>query len=137
MLIGMGGCVVKDSPAPGCIQTIGFPSMGGCFGKTAIVDLQVVSAPDCVQVKINNCNGGVLDVRNDCADPVRLGSVEIQPADSVILDMVETGEALELIEISSNFSQYKPGSNRKIEFEGLVGEQMFRLTFTKTGPLCE
>jgi len=137
MLIVMSGCVVKDSPAPGCIKTIGFPAMGGCFGKTAIVDLQAESAPDCVMIMANNCNGGVIDIRNDCAEPVRLGGIEIPPSDLAILDMVETGDALEVIQISSNFSQYKPEADRKIEIEGAIGGQVFRLTFTKTGPLCE
>ena len=137
VLVALIGCVVKDSPAPGCVETIGLPAMGGCFGKTAIIDLQVLSAPGCVVVKANNCNGGVLDVRNDCAETIRLGSVEIPPAGYAILDIVENGGKPEVIQISSNFSQYKPGSDQQIDLEGLVGDQSFRITFIKTKPLCE
>ncbi len=137
LLVALSGCVVKDSPAPGCRETIGFPAMGGCFGKTAIIDLQVESAPGCVVVEANNCNGGVLDVRNNCVETVRLGSAEIPPAGYAILDLIESSGRPEVIQISSNFSQYQPETDQQIDLEGVVGSQAFRVTFTKTKPLCE
>jgi len=137
MLVTLAGCVVKDSPAPGCIKRIGFPAMGGCFGKTAIIELKVEPVLDCVQIEANNCNGGVIDVRNNCAETVRLGGYEIPPSDTAILDVIETGGVIEVVGTSSNFSQYKPDSDKKIEIEGAAGDRSFRLTFTKTAPLCE
>lgn len=137
LLFVLAGCVVKDSPAPGCRETIGLPAMGGCFGKTAVIDLHVESAPSCIVIEANNCNGGVLDVRNNCAETIRLGNVEIPPAGYAILDLVENEGKPEVIQVSSNFSQYQPKTDQEIDLEGVVGDQIFRLTFTKTRPLCE
>jgi len=136
MLI-LSGCIVKDSPAPGCVESIGIRMMGGCFGKTAIVDLEVISAPDCVVVKANNCNGGVLEIRNTCSEAIQLDGLEILPSSSISLDIKETDGSIEVIETSSNFSQFIPDVDTSVEIKGVVGNQTIKMAFTKTKPLCK
>jgi len=102
------GCIVrKDSPAPGCIKYWGLAPMGGCFGKTVIMDLEVEPAIDCLTIEVNNCNGGVLEVSNSCDEPLVLGGVEITPQEyNVALDVLgkEDGRYL-LTATYSNFSE--------------------------------
>ena len=137
-LLLVSGCiVVKDSLAPGCIEYIGFPAMGGCFGKTAILDLTVEPEVECLDITANNCNGGILEVRNGCSEPLALGGVEIAPLDYVGLDVAEEGGEYLLIEVNSNFSEYAPEADEMIEVGGTLGGQEIRLTFTKTAPLCQ
>ena len=42
-----------ENPAPGCRKSFG---MGGCFGKTAILNVAVEPAVDCLLVEGDNCN---------------------------------------------------------------------------------
>ena len=132
----LSGCIVKDSPAPGCIESIGLPSGGGCFGKTAIVDLKV-AGPECVAVEVNNCNGGVLEIRNTCGEALQLNGMEIPPSASVILDVMETETGFVPVETDSNFSTYIPDVDQQIEVGGVIGDQTIELVFTKTKLLCK
>ncbi len=134
----LSGCiVVKDSPAPGCVETVGFPTMGGCFGTTAILDLTVEPENECLEITVNNCNGGILEVRNNCGEELFLGGVRVPPSDSVSLDVVEENDAHSLIETYSNFSEYVPATDQSIEVSGTLGSQEIKVTFTKTARLCE
>ena len=73
----LSGCIVtKGSPAPGCVESIGLPMSGGCFGKTVILDLTVEPENECLVITANNCNGGVLEVENSCPETLVLGGVE-------------------------------------------------------------
>jgi hypothetical protein len=139
LMLLLGGCiVVKDSPAPGCVEFIGFSSVGGCFGKTAILGLAVEPENECLTIAVNNCNGGVLEVHNACDETLVLGGVEIPSSDRVSLDVVEGDDGeYRLTGVSSNFSDYVPEADRKVEVAGTLGEQEIRLAFTKTARLCE
>ncbi len=77
VLIIQGCIVVEDSPAPGCVKRLGISPIGGCFGKTAILDLVVEPENACLSIGVNNCNGGVLEVRNECQTALVLGGVRI------------------------------------------------------------
>jgi hypothetical protein len=133
----LSGCIVKDSPAPGCRKTIGIPMMGGCFGKTVLQDLELISVPDCLEIRSNNCNGGILEINNTCSEAIQLDGVEILPASSISLDIKEADGSFELIPATGNFSQYAPDVDKNIEVTGIFGSQSIELTFTKTSPLCE
>jgi hypothetical protein len=138
LALSLSGCIVtSDSPAPGCVESIGFPMAGGCFGKTAILDLAVEPEIECLDVAVNNCNGGVLEVRNGCDETLVLGGVEVSPADYVSLDVIEEGGAYGLVEVSGNFSDHVPEADEKVELAGTLGTQEIRLAFTKTAKLCE
>ena len=135
----LSGCIVtKDSPAPGCVESIGLPMSGGCFGKTIISDLTVEPELACLDITVNNCNGGVLEVDNSCNETLVLGGVEIPYSDLVSLDVIEEqGGTYALIDVSSNFSDYIPEENKRITITGLLGGQEVKVAFTKTAQLCE
>jgi len=135
----LSSCIVtKDSPAPGCIRSIGFPTMGGCFGKTAILDLNVEPQNECLVITVNNCNGGVLEVDNSCHETLVLDGIEIPSLDRVSLDVVEEEDGMvSLSDVGSNFSDYIPEEDRSIAIIGLLGSQEIKVAFTKTAQLCE
>lgn len=137
LVLILQGCIVKDSPAPGCVERIGVGGMGGCLGKTAIIDLQVTSAPPCLAIAVNNCNGGVIEVQNSCEAAFELGQANIAPGERVTLDVMATGNEYILVPVSSNFLQYVPAQNTPIELIGTLGDQAITVRFTKTAKLCE
>jgi len=136
-LIIRGCIVVKDSPAPGCIKRIGAAPIGGCFGKTAILDLVVEPENACLSIGVNNCNGGVLEIRNVCQTALVLGAIRIAPQNNVSLDVFSEGNQHTVREISSNFSEYVPAVDEKIKLVGMLDQKPIRVTFTKTARLCE
>lgn len=127
----------KDSPAPGCIQRIGCSPMGGCFGKTIIQDLQIENAPACLQVTVNNCNGGVIDVDNTCEDRFTLDDNVVEPGDLMSFDIRQDGSEFSLIPVASNISEFIPSFDQAIDLYGKLGDQSIKISFTKTAPLCE
>ena len=135
----LSGCIVtKDSPAPGCVESIGLPMSGGCFGKTIISDVTVEPEIECLVITANNCNGGVLEVNNSCNETLLFDGVEIPSLDRVSLDVVEEGGGTySLIDVSSNFSDYIPKENKRITITGWLGGQEVKVVFTKTAQLCE
>ena len=135
----LSGCIItKDSPAPGCVESIGLPISGGCFGKTVILGLTVEPESACLVITANNCNGGVLEVDNSCDETLVLDGVEILSSDSVSLDVIEEGSSTySLTEVSSNFSDYIPEEDKSITITGLLGSQEVKVAFTKTAQLCE
>jgi hypothetical protein len=129
----------EDNPAPGCNQFLGLPSMGGCFGKNAIIDLTVEPEIDGIDIEVNNCNGGVLEVTNRHDIPLILGDIEIAPEEVyVTFDVLcdENGNPV-LKRIPSNYSEYVPEEDKYIEINGKLGTQDILITFTKTKKLCE
>lgn len=137
--ISCGGSQGQESPAPGCNTGVGcFPVMGGCFGKTVIQDLAVTGGGGCLNVRVNNCNGGVITIENGCEDTLVFGEVEIPPGVSRTVDVRPTpGGQFELIRNPSNFSEFVPESDQSIEVTGTLGDQPVRIAFIKTAPLCE
>ncbi|MBN1888688.1 MAG: hypothetical protein JW850_11895 [Thermoflexales bacterium] len=133
----LSGCIVKDSPAPGCIESIGPPMAGGCFGKTVILDLTIAPENECLVIKANNCNGGVLEVDNSCTETLVLDGVEVPSQARISLDVIEENGSYSLVEVNSNFSNYVPAENERLVMTGRLGSQEVRLAFTKTAPLCE
>jgi hypothetical protein len=139
-ILAVSGCLVrKDSPAPGCVEYWGLAPMGGCFGKTAILDLAVDPEIDCLTIEVNNCNGGVLEVRNACGEPFVIGGLEIEPSDSAVsLDLlrIENGQYL-LTYAEGNFGRYVPPEDEGVEMWGTLGAREIRVSFTKTKELCQ
>ena len=134
----LSGCiVVKDSPAPGCVETIGIQLLGGCSGKTVILDLTVEPENECLAITVNNCNGGVLEVHNTCGESFVLGGVQVPPSESVSLDVVEESGEYLLSEAGGNYSNHVPETDQKIEMVGMLGSQEIKVAFIKTAELCE
>ena len=131
--------IVKDSPAPGCVEYWGMPMIGGCFGKSVIEDLRVEPMMDCLKIEVNNCNGGILEVSNYCDEPFILGGVEIGPSGhNVGLDVLgkEDGSYI-LTATGSNFSDYIPEEDELIELVGMLGNREVRVSYVKTRKLCD
>jgi hypothetical protein len=129
----------EDNPAPGCNQFLGLPSMGGCFGKNAIINLTIEPEIDGVEIVANNCNGGVLEVTNGSDLPLVLGGIEIVPEEvNVILDVLcdDNGNPL-LKRSTANYSEYVPEEDMYVEINGKLGTQDILITFTKTRKLCD
>ncbi len=131
-------CVVKDSPAPGCVDFLLFAPMGGCNGKTILTDLTLEGFPECIQVTVNNCNGGILEVQNNCSETLILGNLEIPPGESFNLDIQPgTDGGFDLVRTPSNFSDYSPSKDQTINIVGHIGNQAISITLIKTAPLCK
>jgi hypothetical protein len=129
----------KHSPAPGCIEYEGPAPLGGCFGKTAILDLRVDPKINCLTISVNNCNGGVLETANSCSEALILGGVEIVPSEGyVALDIAgKQGGGLHVLKRSSgNISEYVPQQDEKVEISGTLGKRAIKVSFTKTKKLC-
>jgi hypothetical protein len=133
-ILFLAGCV-EDSPAPGCAKGFG---MGGCFGKTIITDLQVEPELDCLEIGTNNCNGGVLEVRNTCQGTFVLEGVKIAPSDSATFDIQLTQDGgCTLVEIYSNFSELELSEDLPVSFTGSLDGEQIDIRYTRTAPLCE
>ncbi len=138
LLLSSSGCVVvKDSPAPGCVEYLGLGPTGGCFGKTVLLDLAVSPEIDCLEVAVNNCNGGVLEIWNGCGDPLTFDGVKVAPGETIALDIVREGEGHAVIETAGNFSEYAPERDERVAVLGRLGDRDVTITLTKTAPLCE
>jgi hypothetical protein len=139
LLSGIKCSMDEDNPAPGCNQFLGLPSMGGCFGKNAIINLTVEPEINGIEIAVNNCNGGVLEVTNGSNFPLMLGGIEIAPEEvNIILDVLcdENGNPL-LKRSTANYSEYIPEEDMYAEINGKLGTQDILITFTKTKKLCE
>jgi hypothetical protein len=132
------GCMVKkDSPAPGCIEYWGPAPMGGCFGTTAILDLEMEPQLECLEITVNNCNGGILEVSNTCTETLALGQIAIQPgARYVGLDVDKQNGQHVLVSVDSNFSRYIPEGAELVVIQGMLGGREVRISFVKTKALC-
>ncbi len=134
MILFLAGCV-EDSPAPGCVKGFG---MGGCFGKTIIIDIQVEPEMDCLEIDANNCNGGVLEVRNTCQGSFVLEGVEIGPDESATFDIQRNLDGgYGLVEGDSNFSALEVSEDLPVSFSGSLDGQQVDIRYTRTAPLCE
>ncbi len=135
-LLLLVGCVVHDSPAPGCVEYFGPAPMGGCRGKTIIRDLRLEPPSDCLQVEVNNCNGGVVELHNGCAQPLRLDGVRLPAGESASLDLLALEGRFVLTATAGNFALTLPDRDLVLTFTGELGGSPITLTFTKTAPLC-
>ncbi len=138
LAIAAAGCLVKnDSPAPGCVEYWGPAPMGGCFGKTAILDLKVEPQTECLEITVNNCNGGILEVSNSCAEMLVLDQITVHPGESHVgLDLDRQNGEYVFKSSDSNFSEYLPSEDEFVEIRGLLGAQEVKISFVKTKELC-
>ena len=133
----LSGCVVENSPAPGCVRYLGPAPMGGCAGKQIIKDIRVEPNLECLNIRANNCNGGVLVISNRCGKPVSLGGVMVNAhSENLTFDVSRKGGKYVLIRSGGNVSGYLPTSDERISIAGSFGGKPLHLEFVKTGPLC-
>jgi hypothetical protein len=138
LAVAAAGCLVKkDSPAPGCVEYWGPAPMGGCFGKTAILDLKVEPQTECLEITVNNCNGGILEVSNACAEMLVLNQITVHPGERHVgLDLDRQNDEYVFKSSGSNFSEYVPSEDEFVEIRGMLGAQEVKISFLKTKELC-
>ncbi len=64
---------------PGCLPRSGFKAPGGCRGKSSIVSIVVKPRINCLSIRANNCNGGVIEITNDCSEDLWIGKLRFSP----------------------------------------------------------
>jgi len=138
LIVLIGGCVVKkDSPAPGCVEYWGPAPMGGCLGTTAILDLKVEPEHECLEITVNNCNGGIVEVSNACAEMLVLNQITVHPGERHVgLDLDRQNGEYVLIPTDGNFSDHIPGENEFVKITGMLGAEEVKISFVKTKELC-
>ena len=83
--------------------------MGGCFGKTAILNVTVEPAVDCLLAEGDNCNGGLLDIHNHCSNDLVLANGTVPAGEFTSLDVVgESDGSFSLKAVNHNFSEFEP-----------------------------
>ena len=141
----LSGCVIlKNSPAPGCVVSL-VPIVGGCSGKAALTNLTVMPDTNCLNISVNNCNGGVLEVQNSCDTAFNIGQYIIYPSSNLTFDIVRKNVSVDeepsdnifhLLETQSNFSHYIVEKDINVTFHGLLGTKAIDVSVIKTAPLC-
>jgi len=140
LLLTLSGCLIitKNSPAPGCVKTIGLlPMVSGCFGKSVVSDVKLEPQQACLTITENNCNGGVLNIHNGCSEGFKLAGVSVLAATQMTVELVNSGSEYRLIETYSNFSAYTPAADERVQLVGTLGSLDVSVAFTKTAKLCE
>jgi hypothetical protein len=85
-----------------------------------------------LSVEVNNCNGGVVVIKNDWNESLLLGETIIMPGGSITFDAQQIDEGqFVLTQIPSNFSEYVPESDQWIEVPGKLGDQTMEISFFK------
>ncbi|MFC1510163.1 hypothetical protein ACFL49_00695 [Candidatus Omnitrophota bacterium] len=147
--------VVKDSPAPGCME---FDKKGChqcCHGITIIKDLKVEPEISCLKIEENNCEGGMLGVVNECQDkliladkvfpfgslmPTRGGMVEQYNAERIVyyLELVESSKGEVVVQLlDDNYSKYIPDEQKHFQIKGSIKGQVFNMSYVKTTAFCD
>lgn len=131
----------EEEYAPGCSQPTGAP--GGCFGKNIIKNAKLSNSISCLDIKVNNCNGGIFEIVNTCKDNIYINEKTlVKKEDSFFnyfyfdLGRDEQGTLWPYIREDS-FSVYKPSEDDNISIQIKAGEKTATLSYTKTKPLCD
>ena len=112
--------------------------MGGCFGKTIIKDIKVAPTIECLEVEGDNCNGGLLDIRNHCSEDLVLANVVAPVGEYTSLDILQESDgSYSLKVVEHNFSEFEPSQDTALSFTGHLGSQEITFFFTKSARLCE
>lgn len=109
---------------------------GGCFGKTSITNVKLSKNIDCLIIKVNNCNGGIFEVTNNCKTDVFIGETKF-PYDATTkgnfsFDITRDDDTkFSAVTSHGNFAIYKPDFADQIQINIKVGNEESTLSFTK------
>ena len=137
LLVTTAACISlkEKSPAPGCRRSFG---MGGCNGKTIIKDVTFGPQIDCLIITGDNCNGGILDVRNRCDEDLVINDQIISAGEYCSFDVTEGAEGqYDLLLVDHNISLFTPEQDIPITFNANMGEQQIIIHFVKSAPYCD
>lgn len=132
--------------APGCIDTGGM--FGGCFGKHIIKNARISKNIPCLKLEINNCNGGIIEIRNQCQKDVTINGkvfpyrTEIPVNKSYDLVVTRIGDKMHIINksnrlldesVAEELGRLKSAAISPIgqELTGKIGQKEFTFTFTQ------
>lgn len=119
----------ETSPAPGCESNGGIT---GCLGKSFIHDASLSPSFDCLHLKPNNCNGGVLGVENKCESDFTLGSVIISAGEYALVELVRSFDGtITVIAPEGNFDSYNPAESDELSVQGALGNEAVTLSYVK------
>ena len=119
----------KDSIAPACE---GRGGITGCLGKSGIKDIKVEPMMECLNIRANNCNGGILGIENKCDFDLALNNIVIS-ADSykgIEFARDKRGDVFVLAP-KGNFDSYNPVYEDTLSANGMLGGQQLTITYTK------
>lgn len=123
-----GGEIVEK--APGC-EGAGI-SPTGCLGKSLIKDIKVEPTVECLKVEANNCNGGILEIDNKCADDLEVGSKTVRAGSFRLIEFVRDGAGdIRVIEPEGNPDSYNPEKEDTLSAKGKLGETEVIISYTK------
>jgi len=119
----------KDDFAPGCE---GKGGITGCLGKSGIKDIKVGLPVDCLHVKANNCNGGVLGIENRCTADLFLRDVIIPQNSYQLIEFIrDSNGSVVVLAPKGNFDSYNPLDEDTLSVRGLLGDLPLVITYTK------
>ncbi len=137
-LLCSGCIVVSDSPAPGCRKYFAMAPTGGCDGKAIIKSLSVESQAECLGFQVNNCNGGIVTLTNDCDENISFAGMRINSTDKRANFELSRGKdgSVSAVHAKGNFATYYPDEEELLSAEGKVGNRRFNVSYVKTEYLC-
>ena len=129
----------------GVIKRPGPP--GGCFGTSIIKDFKIEPPVNCLKYKINNCNGGIFEIDNECDSNIQLGDLNLSPVKvnyngkeriteggRYNLEIIKDNNIFSVKNSSGNFATYFPKEDDVLIITGIWKEQKFNISYTKTKP---
>lgn len=130
-LIFISGCINEtDSEAPGCGSAGIVPT--GCLGKSTIKDVKIEPPVECLKLRANNCNGGVLGIENRCSEDLEIGGKIIYADSYKLVEFVRDQEGKKfVIEPPGNFDSYNPEDEDLLSVNGTLGEKEVTISYVK------
>jgi len=110
------------------------------MGKSRIESVVVSPAQACLKLYVNNCNGGIVSIDNQCAYPLELGDIRVKikatpPEDSIELFRDEAGTVRAKFS-AGNDASYSPVKDEDLLTNAKLGKIDLQLRYKKTKPFC-
>ncbi|MCK4491972.1 MAG: hypothetical protein KAU03_05065, partial [Candidatus Altiarchaeales archaeon] len=100
--------------------------------KSGIRDVRVEPSIECLKVKANNCNGGVLGVEKRCDRDLVLDDVIVSANSYKLIEFVRDNKGnIIIFEPKGNFDSYTPVNRDTLSVGAELGEQSITITYTK------
>ena len=123
----------NNSLAPGCEEPKGiFPQTTGCLGKSGIKDISVEPTIECLELRANNCNGGVLGISNNCNFDLQIDDVIISPDTYKNIELTRNKDGkVVVVEPKGNFDSYNPQNEELLDVSATLGDQIITISYLK------
>ncbi len=112
--------------APGCLNH----KDDFCKGKRIIKNLSITPEINCLHIRVNNCNDGLIIVENRCLEEVSIGKISPFP------NRGEFKFDFNPIETVSYDNRFFPENDTYVSVNGTYNSNPFTISYIKTGPLC-